>query len=231
MHPISRAVLVASLALAPAALAAQAPPPRCAVVPDTVPAPSPQQVREADEMREQLRAILRAHGQPEQGLLMVDVDANRRGRLLFMEADIPDTTRAVLLAHVAGYLGTLAGGQGYQALVRMDATYPAVAPGMRQCRPEMVTYSEYHDLLMGVQVKHPAAGRHGDRPLRQRATVLLVVTRDGAVAHAELIAPTGDEYLDASTVDIVRELRFEPASLDDVPIDVRLRFPVSFSIR
>lgn len=234
MHPLRRSVaaVVAILGVsAPAALAGQAPPPRCAVVPDTVAAPSPQQVAEADEMREQLRAILRAHGQAEEGLLMVDVDSTHRGRLLFMEAPIPDTTRAALLAHVAEYLRGLPGGQGYQALVRMDATYPAVVPGVRRCRPEMVTYSEFRDLVNGVQIGHPAAGRHPVHPLQQRTVALLVVTRDGTVAHAELVSPTGSEYLDASTLDIVRELRFEPASLDEVPIDVRLRFPITYSIR
>lgn len=225
------AVVIALSALhAAEAAAQQRAPERCSVVADTVAAPSPQQVREADEMRRELRAILRGHGQPEQGLLMVDVDPTRRGRLLFMEADIPDTTRAAVLAHVAEYLQGLPGGGRYQALVRMDATYPAVVPGVRQCRPEVVSWTEFSDAVGEVQLAHPAAGRHRGAPLRQQAVVLLVVTRDGHVAYAEVVATSGDEYLDTSAVEVAKLLRFDPASLDEVPIDVRIRFPLAFLI-
>ena len=234
MRSIHRAALVVPLALgalqAAEASAQQRPPERCSVVADTVAAPSPQQVREADEMREELRAILRAHGQPEEGLLMVDVDSTRRGRLLFMEADIPDTTRAVILGHVAEYLQALPGDGSYQALVRMDATYPAVAPGVRQCRPEVVSWIEFTDARGEVQLRHPAAGRHRNAPLQQQTVVLLVVTRDGHVAYAEVVGPSGDEYLDANAVEVAKLLRFDPASLDEVPVDVRIRFPVAFRI-
>ena len=234
MLSIHRPALLVLLALgtlhATGAAAQQRAPERCTVVPDTAAAPSPQQVREADEMREQLRAILRAHGQAEQGLLMVDVDSTRRGRLLFMEADIPDSTRAVVLAHVADYLQALPGGGSYQALVRMDATYPAVVPGVRQCRPDVVSWAEFTEARSEVQLAHPAAGRHRNAPLQQQALVLLVVTRDGNVAYAEVVGPSGDEYLDANAVEVAKLLRFDPASLDEVPVDVRIRFPVAFRI-
>jgi TonB family protein len=228
MRFLRPAVLLALLA--PAGLAAQAPD-RCAVVPDSIVPPTEQQVREADEMREGLRGILQRHGQAAEGLLMVDVDSTRRGRLLFMDAEIPDTTRAAVLAHVAEYLQALPGGRGYQALIRMDATYPAVAPGVRRCRPDLLTYGNLNDHVAEVERGHPAAGRHQGNPLQQRMTLLLVVSREGHVAYAEVLDPTGDEYLDRHAVEIAKMLRFDPASLDEVPIDVRLRFPLGFRIR
>ncbi len=232
--PLLRSVLriAALVALAaPAVLPGQAPPPRCAAIPDTAAAPSARQIAEADEMREQLRAILRAHALPEQGLLMVDVDSTRQGRLLFMEAAIPDASRAAVLAHVAEYLRGIPGGHRYQALVRMDATYPAMLPGKHHCRPVVADFGRFHELSDRVQDTHPAAGRHVDRPLRQRVVVLLVVSRDGHVAYADVVQATGDEHLDVNAAEIVKQIRFEPASLDNVPIDARIRFTVQFTIR
>lgn len=215
--------------LAPAAVAAQAPG-RCAIVPDSILPPTPQQVREADEMREELRGILQRHGQAPEGLLMVDVDSTRRGRLLFMDAVIPDTTRAAVLAHVAEYLETLPGGHGYQALIRMDATYPAVAPGKRRCRPDFDNPGEFHQTLGRLMRGHPASGRHVTHPLTYPLVLLLVVGRDGHVPYAEVLNPTGDEHVDTHAVEAAKVLRFLPASLDEVPIDVRLRFPITVQI-
>lgn len=227
LRPSLRLALLALLG--PAALAAQVPD-RCAVVPDSIVPPTEQQVREADEMREELRGILQRHGQATEGLLMADVDSTRRGRLLFMDAVIPDTTRAAVLAHVAEYLEALPGGHGYQALIRMDATYPAVAPGKRRCRPDFDNPGEFQETLGRLMEGHPASGRHVTHPLKYPLVLLLVVSRDGHVAYAEVLNPTGDEHVDTHAVEAAKVLRFLPASLDEVPIDVRLRFPVTVEI-
>jgi TonB family protein len=226
-----RTLALAAVLLAPTALEAQRPQPRCAVVPDTILPPSEQQVREADELREALRGILTSHGQPLEGLLMVDVNADRRGRLLFMDADIPDTTRAAITHHVADYLRALPGGAAYQALIRMDAAYPAVVAGKRECAPELTSYSELSEAVSRVQLDHPAARRHRDAPLRQRLVLLLVVSREGHVAYADLVEPSGDDFLDGRAMEIAKILRFDPASLDEVPLDARLRLPLVFTVR
>lgn len=223
MHRSLLPVLVALVL--PAALAGQGRPP-CSVLPDTVRGPTPQQVREADEVREHLRSLLRSQGHEERGLLMVDVQETRLGRLLFIDTDLPQATRDQIARQMQEYLEALPGGRGYQALVRIDATYPAVAAGRRLCRPELANPQTMIDLLDEAASAHPDAGRNGEDGVPHRATVLVVVTRDGDVAFAEVVASSGDEFFDARAPAIAAALRFHPASLDEVPIDTRIRIPL-----
>lgn len=213
--------------LLPAALQAQGRE-RCTVVPDTVAGPTPQQVREADEMRGHLRSLLRRQGHEERGLLMVDVDETRSGRLLFMDTELPQAARDEIGRQMQEYLRTLPGGRGYQALVRIDATYPVVAPGRRLCRPDLANPQVLLDGLSEASKEHPDAAV---RPNLGVVVVLLVVTRDGYVAHAEVVRSSGDDFLDARAPTVAAGLRFHPASLDEVPIDTRIRIPLAFSVR
>jgi hypothetical protein len=223
-------LLVATL-IAPAIHAQAAPPPpRCAAIADTVPGPSAQQVRERRELRDQLQAALRAHGQPVGGLLMVDVDSTRRGKVLFMDAPLPDSTRRAATALVARYLETLQAGRAYQALIRIDGDYPAMTPGRRHCRPELANPDVLSEMMQAVLEHHPEAGTH-DQAVVKRATMRLVVTREGRVAYAEVDRPTGDAFIDPRLEGIAMRLRFNPATLDGQPFDVRFRFNLAFNVR
>lgn len=212
-------------------LRAQAAPERCTVIPDTAVAPTPQQVRERNELRDQIQAVLRAHGQPVGGLLLVDVDSTRRGKVLFMETQIPDSTRNAATTLVASYLGTLRAGRAYQALIRIDGEYPAMTPGRRHCRPELANPDTMSRMMHAVLARHPETGRHEAQPLVKRATVRMVVTREGRVAFAEVERPTGDPLIDANVEAIAYRLRFRPATLDGDPFDVRFRFNMTFNVR
>lgn len=233
-HILPRAAtLLGALALAaPHAQAqGQAPPERCTVIPDTVPGPTEQQIRERNELRDQIQTVLRAHGQQVGGLLMVDVDSTRRGKVLFMDTDLPDSTRQTATSLVATYLGTLRAGRAYQALIRIDGEYPAMTPGRRHCRPELANGDTLTMMMHRVLERHPETGRHENQPLVKRATVRLVVTRDGGVAYVEVERPTGDAFIDQNVEAIARRLRFRPATLDGTPFDVRFRFNLTFNIR
>lgn len=224
-------LLAVAAALAPAARAqTAAPPPRCAVIPDTVPGPTPQQITERNALRDQLQELLRAHGQTVGGLLLVDVDSTRRGKVMFMEADFPDSTRQAALSLVAAYLETLAAGRAYQALVRVDGEYPAMTPGRRHCRPELANPDGLSGMMQAVLERHPEAGRH-QQPVPKRATVRMVVTREGRVAYVEVERPTGDAFIDQNIEAIAMRLRFSPATLDGQPFDVRFRFNMTFNVR
>lgn len=211
-------------------LHAQGPTPRCAVIPDTVPGPTEQQVRERTELRDQIQTVLRAHGQPVGGLLMVDVDSTRRGKVLFMEADLPDSTRAAAMSLVANYLATLRAGRAYQALIRIDGEYPAMTPGRTHCRPELANPDTMSSMMQAVLERHPEAGTHA-QAIPKRATLRLVVSRQGHVAYAEVERPTGDAFIDRNLEAIALRLRFRPATLDGQPFDVRFRFNMTFNVR
>jgi TonB family protein len=203
---------------------------RCTVIPDSAPAPTPQQVQERNELRDQIQSVLRAHGQPERGLLLVDVNAERRGKVLFMEADLPDSTRQAATALVASYLETLPSGRPYVALVRIDGEYPAMTGGRQHCRPELANPDSLSGMMQAVLERHPEAGQH-EQAVARRAAVRLVVTREGRVAFAEVDQPTGDAFIDQNIEAIAMRLRFNPATLDGDPFDVRFRFSMTFNVR
>lgn len=218
------------LAAAPAVRAQAAPPARCAAIPDSLPGPTERQIAERNELRDQIQGALRAHGQPVGGLLLVDVDSTRRGKLLFMEASLPDSTRQAAMALVASYLETLHSGRAYQALIRIDGGYPAMTPGRMHCRPELANPDSLSSMMQAVLRRHPENGRHAQAVVK-RAALRMVVTREGRVAYVEVVTPTGDEFLDQNVEAIAMRLRFRPATLDGEPFDVRYRFNLTFNVR
>lgn len=206
------------------------PPPRCAVVPDTVAAPSPDQIRERQELRDRIAEVFTAHGAPASALLYVNVDTARHGTIQFLEAHLPDTVIDAATAVVGEYLRSLEHGRAYQALVRVDGEYPAVLPGRMRCRPDLTNPQALLDAVEAVSRRHPLAGKVRE-PLVKRATVVMVVSREGRVVWVDVLEPTGDAYLDSYLAGIAVHLRFAPASLDGIPFDARTRFTHTFTIR
>ena len=225
-------VLLAVFACAhalPAQVDTLADPSRCAAVPDTVKPPTPAQVRERARLRDRVAAAFRADGHPAAGLLYVDIDSTRRGKLVFLQLDLPAETRQRAMREVADHLQTLESGRTYHAVIRIDGDYPVIAPGKQQCTPELDNSGDMVEMRRRLMLQHPLA-RTLEEPRTIRATLILVIDRGGKVAWAGLEAPTGDEFVDEYADDLAYELRFLPASLDGVPFDSRLRFTLSFPL-
>lgn len=232
---LRRYAALLALAALPAVLHAQQAPrlpeQPCRVLPDTTPAPTPQQVREREELRAALDSVARAHGvAAPTGILFVDVDSTRQGKVFFIDSNLPQPASDAATRRVAEYLSTLEHGRAYQALVRIDGGYVAPAPGKRSCTPVLANGDTLSALMQRVMEIHPEAGKH-DPPVTKRAVVRLVVNRDGGVSYAEVVQPTGDPNIDRYLEEIASRLRFLPARLDDVPYDVRFRFSMSFVLR
>lgn len=208
-----------------APLSAQAPEPqpsrdRCSVVPDTARVPTRLQVRDMNRLRDSVVAVLRAAGHPGTGLLFVDIDTMRRGRLLFLETDLPTPVVQRATRHVATHLEGLESGKAYKALLRLDGEYPVIGPKKRFCQPELDNPGDLMEMRQKVLDAHPAS--RALQPLR--ATLSLVVGRDGKVLWAAIDRPTGDAFIDEHLNAIAYGLRFLPASLDGVPFDFRTTF-------
>jgi TonB family protein len=232
MRLMIRAALLAAIALcalAPAARAQQNAE-RCAPVPDSVAGPNDWQVRERAQLREQLATVLRSHGAPPRGLLFVDVDSSRTGVVRFLDAGLPDSTIQAATDVVSEYLRSLERGRAYQALIRVDGEYPLVVPGRMRCRPQLESVQLMLDSTTAVAERHPLAGKV-TRNVGKHADLLLVVNRDGGVSWVQVLQPTGDEYLDPHVQRIAYQLQFLPVTLDGTPIDSRMRFRLTFTIR
>ncbi len=203
----------------------------CTTVPDSVRGPTPGQIAERGKLRDQLVAIGRRNAVTEpRGLLLVDVDSTRKGKLLFMESNYPAAGVEQVSSAVAEYLRSLPRGRGYQALIRVDGEYPAMRPGRQHCTPVHINPQDQITLVGRAVAAHPDRGKLA-QPVRREALVLLVSNREGNVSFASVVRSSGDEYLDRAAEEIGRMMRFTPATLDGLPLDARFRFPVRFTIR
>ena len=237
---LTRAALVAGAAVLVHAGAARAQTPNisvraagqhCATVADSIKGPTPGQIAERAKLRDQLVAIGRRNGVTEpQGLLLVDVDSTRKGKLLFMETNYPAAGVQQVTSAVAEYLRSLPQGRGYQALIRVDGEYPVMRPGRQHCTPILITPQDQMTLTERAVKGHPDHGKLA-QAVRRQVLVLLVSNREGTVPFASVVRSSGDEYLDRAAEEIGRNMRFTPATLDGLPFDARFRFPVSFTIQ
>ena len=105
-----------------------------------------------------------------------------------------------------------------------------MTPGRRHCRPELANPDSLTSMMHAVLERHPEHGRH-QTAVARRATVRMVVTREGRVAYVEVERPTGDAFIDQNVEAIAYRLRFRPATLDGTPFDVRFRFNMTFNVR
>lgn len=224
-------VLASAAAHAQARVATPVPGQRCETVPDSVRGPTPGQLAESRQLRQQLVEIGRRNGVTEpQGLLLVDLDSTRQGALLFMHSNYPEAGVAEVTAAVGKYMESLPGGRGYQALIRVDGEYPAILPGRQHCGPVLLNQQERLDMIAQAVLNHPAHGKLA-APLVRQAVVLLVANREGGVSFASVVRSSGDDLLDVAAEEIGRKLQFAPATLDGVPFDARFRIPLRFELR
>ncbi len=225
------ALLAAALLAFPVAAAAhgQRPPTQsCVVVADTAPVPTPAQIAERQQLRMALDSIARAHGAAEPtGILYVDVDSERQGKLFFIQSNLSPEGAQAATARVGEYLTSLQAGRAYQALIRLGADYVAPAPGKRSCAP--APESNLGQLLFEMMERHPRARRFTERQKRN-AVLRAVVSLDGTVPYVEVIQPTGDAWVDAQLPATIQRMRFLPATIDGVPYDVRFRFSVQVNV-
>jgi len=204
---------------------------QCGVVPDSVRPPTPGQIAERGQLRDRLVAIGRRNGvTAPTGLLMVDVDSTYKGSVLFMESNYPEAAVRQTTEAVSEYLSTLPRGRRYQALIRVDGEYPAVAPGHQHCRPVMLNWEDQRTAMDRVWRGHPERGKLA-APVNREVVLLLVVSREGRVTYSGVARPSGDAYLDEAAPAIGRVLKFEPATLDGIPFDARYRLRLPFTIR
>lgn len=203
----------------------------CKVVSDTAAVPTAGQVRERRELRARLEALGRSSGvATPTGLLLVDVDSTRQGKVIFIETNYPQELVNTATRAVGEYLETLPPGRPYQALIRIDGDYPAMAPGKRHCAPTLANRDDLGLMMQRVMQRHPQAGKL-PQPVVKNAVVRLVVNREGTVSYVEVERPTGDENLDPYVTAIAERLRFVPAKLDDMAYDTRFRFTLTFNVR
>jgi TonB family protein len=226
-----RLVLPILAALAASPLAAQQArlPSYCR--PDTVTRPDLVQKRllsEAiqDSLRSEIVAAARQAGvaQPA-GLIAVQIRDRRRARVeaTAFRANVPESiVDSVVAARTA--LVTRWPERTDHLHVRLDGPFPP-ADARVECTPGVENSAWFaRELGRVVSADRPPAGQMGGA----RATLTMLVSREGNVVFATLSRTSPRPGVNQGILDAACGLRFRPATLGGVPVDVWVEQPVHF---
>jgi TonB family protein len=108
-------------------------------------------------------------------------------------------------------------------LLRLDPLpLPACGPRpRRESLPRVLNDGEMAPVLRDLTI----AGRRAF-PDRGPAMLRMVLTREGEVASAQLVSSRSTVQLEEGVLEIARRVRYRPAALDQVPVDVVLFVPI-----
>jgi TonB family protein len=193
------------------------------------PPPTPAQaaervVREAltDTLRRAFLEAARASGVAEpSGIAIIQVDARGAPAAVRVHRGnvAPAVLRPVADAHAAQV--TRWPRRGGYVHVRLDPADTSRG-AMVECSPAPRNTQPFIRDVQRIVADNLGRGR---RPGRD-AKLLMLVTRDGEVAFAEIVESTGWERLDRDLERAALRLRFLPATLAGMPVDVFVEQPV-----
>lgn len=106
--------------------------------------------------------------------------------------------------------------------VRLDSLpmeTPRVGDVVLECRPDVTNAGEVRRMIEDFAQQGPSAS---PRPAMVRA----LVARDGEVVFVELSRSSGNVRVDDFALELFDRMRFAPASIDGVPVDVWVQQPV-----
>jgi hypothetical protein len=109
-------------------------------------------------------------------------------------------------------------------LMRLDPLpLPACGPRpRRETLPRVLNDGEMRSVFRDLAI----AGRRAF-PDRGPAMLRMVLTREAEVASAQLVSRRSTVQLEEGVLEIARRVRYRPAALDGVPVDVVLWVPIS----
>ena len=100
--------------------------------------------------------------------------------------------------------------------LRLDVVEPPDSV-TRGCTPRVLNLQEFQQDLQRISARRTA---NPGGPARVTLNIKMLVTRDGEVAYAALARRSADGGVDRAVLEAARRLRFQPAMIEDVPVDV-----------
>jgi TonB family protein len=100
--------------------------------------------------------------------------------------------------------------------LRLDEVEPPDTVTM-ECMPSLLNVQEFQQDLRRISARRTATP---GGPARVALNIKMLVTRDGEVAYAELGRRSSDGDVDRAVLEAARRLRFRPAMIVNVPVDV-----------
>ncbi len=105
------------------------------------------------------------------------------------------------------------------AQTRQPASPPPPAPLIKEARPEY---------LKNDPPEYPRLARR--RGYSGTAVIEVLVSRDGRPEEVKLLSSSGHRLLDESALSAVADWRFQPGTRNGIPVSMRVKFPVRFSL-
>jgi TonB family protein len=174
---------------------------------------------------EVIEGVRRAGFAEPSGLVVIDLGDRREDPELttYTAPVVGEAVRGVLRAR-ADRLAAWPGREG-TFFLRLD---PAPRPaGARECAPRLLNearlVSEARSVLPGLSGSDPGMMSRGAP--RVSVNVRMLVDREGQVVHAFLTRQSNRPAINRTILDLARRQRFEPATVDGVPVDAWVHLP------
>jgi TonB family protein len=181
------------------------------------------------DVEDELRAAAREAGITEpRGIVFAEPPATGTGaaRVWSYRSNVPDALVRSVVARHAQAVAQWSARNGTMNL-RLDHL-GAPDTVTRQCTPVLLNENL---LVRELRRITTSESPEGARPVRRVTLHMrMLVTRDGEVAYASLRRPSIRRDVDRELLQLARRLRFSPAKIEDVPIDVWVEQPMELDM-
>ncbi|HLM66879.1 MAG TPA: TonB family protein, partial [Longimicrobium sp.] len=181
----------------------------------------------ADSVESDVKAAaLRAGIQAPAGLVLLEIQdrATGRAQIHLYESNVRESFVRDALARHAALLATLSPAENTLHFRLEAVPMPSGDAVVVECQPRLTNPDRLsRDLQRFVQEE--GGGIPGNTRLR------MLVTREGEVVYAEVLPRSSRPALDRMLTRTARGLRFRPATLQGVPIDVWVEQPVAVHVQ
>jgi TonB family protein len=162
------------------------------------------------------------------GLVVIELRNRRTGeaRVSLFGSNVPEAVAAQAVERRAQ---TLVRMPRDQALLHVRLDPLPMGPLGRACMPSLLDPQLFTTRLWEITHRLPPVSQ--ESAARLSARVRMLVTRDGEVVYATLVRRSSRGDVDREVLELVRELRFAPARVNDVPVDVWVEQPVEVRLR
>lgn len=180
----------------------------------------------ADSLRTEIEAAAREAGVAEPvGLLAIRIRDRSSGaaEVTPLESNVRGEVIQPVLARHAAMLARWPDREPWLH-VRLDGPHPA-AGAQTECTPAVLNSAAFLRELPRVLSRY---GAEPSSPPRVRVAVRMLVSREGEVVFGVVTRRDAGGDIERGVLDLTRTLRFRPATLDGVPVDVWVEQPITF---
>ena len=220
--------LLAAAMLAAAPVHAQGLPRHCSAAPDAPEQAEKRVLRTAigDSLRAEMIAAARETGVAEPAGLVAIRPADGRGgagEAIVFQGNVPNATVDAVVARRGALLARWPDREPWLH-VRLDGPHPPRDAAVECLPAPRNTGTFQRELGRIIRDRRPEPGA----PRREQMSMRLLVSRGGQVVFGVMTRRGPGAAMERAVLDAARDLRFRPATVGGVPVDVWVELPIAF---